>query len=44
VWLASEYIEQPTCTVANYIATGGSCWGTRTSLANWSTRVSRFTT
>jgi hypothetical protein len=44
VWLANEYIEQPTCTVANFIATGGSCGGTRTTLANWSTRVSRFTT
>jgi hypothetical protein len=39
VFLAGQYIEQPPCTVSDFIATGYSCWGTRTQLANWSTRV-----
>jgi hypothetical protein len=39
VWLAGQYIEQPPCTVADFIATGFTCWSTRTQLANWSTRV-----
>src|SRR5712692_2172814 len=45
-WIASEYIGQ-TCTLAQYEGapfggTGafGSCGGTRTSLANWDTRIS----
>ena len=40
LWLASESIEQ-TCTLDQYL-TGpiGSCGGTRTTLANWGTRVS----
>jgi hypothetical protein len=41
VWLASEYIGQR-CTLAQYEATPfGSCGGTRTSLANWGTRISQ---
>lgn len=48
VWIASESIEQ-TCTLAEYTAgvsavsvgTFGSCGGTRTSLANWATRISQ---
>lgn len=40
IWIASEYIAQ-TCTLAQYMtAPFGSCGGTRTSLANWATRVS----
>ena len=40
VWIASEYIGQ-TCTFAQYTAAPfGSCNGTRTSLANWYTRIS----
>ena len=39
LWLASESIEQ-TCTLDQYLNTGGSCGGTRTLLANWGTRVS----
>jgi hypothetical protein len=39
VWLASEYIGQ-TCNLSTYVATGASCGGTRTSLANWDTRIS----
>ena len=47
VWIASEYIAQ-TCTYAQYYpsppstAGFGSCGGTRTSLANWGTRVSKL--
>lgn len=40
IWVASEYIGQ-TCTLAQYVAGPfGSCGGTRTSLANWGTRIS----
>ena len=50
VWIASESTEQ-SCTFAQYTAgvsatsTGafGSCGGTRTSLANWATRISQVT-
>ena len=38
VWMANEYIAQ-SCTVAEYQA-DTTCGGTRTTLANWSTRVS----
>ena len=38
VWVANEYIAQ-SCTVAEYQA-DTSCGHTRTTLANWSTRVS----
>lgn len=47
IWLASEYIAQ-TCTYAQYYpappnpAGFGSCGGTRTSLANWATRISKL--
>ncbi len=39
IWIASEYIGQ-TCNLAQYLATGASCGGTRTALANWDTRIS----
>lgn len=39
LYFATEYIEQPPCTLEDYIATNFSCFGTRSSLANWSTRV-----
>ncbi len=43
IWIASEYIGQ-TCTLAQYLtAPIGSCGGTRTSLANWGTRISGVT-
>jgi hypothetical protein len=43
VWIASEYIGQR-CTLAQYQAAPfGSCGGTRTSLANWDTRISQVT-
>jgi len=43
IWIASEYIAQ-TCTLAQYESTPfGSCGGTRASLGNWSTRVSKVT-
>ena len=47
VWIASEYIAQ-TCTYSQYYPdppnlTGfGTCGGTRTSLANWATRISKL--
>jgi hypothetical protein len=43
VYLASQSIEQPTCTLAQFISTSFTCFGYRTTLANWSTRVSAFT-
>jgi len=47
IWLASEWIAQ-TCTLEQYMAAPfGACpvngVGTRTSLGNWSTRVSKLT-
>jgi hypothetical protein len=40
IWIASEYIGQA-CTLAQYTAAPfGSCGGTRTTLANWDTRIS----
>jgi hypothetical protein len=42
IWIASEYIAQ-TCTLNQYLTGAiGSCGGTRTSLANWATRVSKL--
>jgi len=41
LWIASEYIGQ-TCTLAQWFATGGTCRGTRTSLANWDTRITEL--
>ena len=41
LWVANEWIAQ-SCTFAQYQATPfGQCGGTRTALANWSTRISR---
>jgi hypothetical protein len=47
IWIASESIEQ-TCTLAQYMTNTsaspfGSCNKTRTSLANWGTRISQVT-
>jgi hypothetical protein len=43
IWIASEYIGQ-TCTLSQYLTGAiGSCGGTRTSLANWGTRISKIT-
>src|SRR5581483_4140305 len=43
VWIASEYIAQ-TCTYAQYLASpSGQCGGTRGTLSNWSTHVSKVT-
>ena len=41
LWIASEYIGQ-TCTLSDYLASGFVCGGTRTSLANWYTRISQL--
>jgi hypothetical protein len=41
IWIASEYINQ-TCTYAAYLtAPIGSCGGTRATLGNWATRISK---
>jgi len=43
IWIASEYIHSA-CTLAQYETTPfGSCGGTRSSLANWGTRISKVT-
>ena len=40
-WMASEYIGQK-CTLSEYVASPfGSCGGTRVTLGNWYTRISR---
>jgi hypothetical protein len=42
IWIASEYIGQ-TCTLTQYLTGSiGSCGGTRTSLGNWDTRISKL--
>jgi hypothetical protein len=43
VYLAGPYIEQPPCTLADYIATNLTCFGFRSAIANWSTRVTKLT-
>lgn len=41
IWLASEYIAQ-TCTFQQWLSGAiGSCGGTRTSLMNWATRLTK---
>jgi hypothetical protein len=43
IWIASEYTGQ-TCTLAQYESTPfGSCGGTRATLGNWYTRISKLT-
>jgi len=43
IWMASEYIAQ-TCTYAQYLAAPfGQCGGTRGSLGNWGTRITKVT-
>jgi len=43
VYLANQYIEQPACTLTDFIDTGFNCFGYRSTLANWSTRVTKLT-
>ncbi|MEO7841631.1 MAG: hypothetical protein ABIU06_20000, partial [Anaerolineales bacterium] len=43
VYLAGQYIEQPPCTLTDFINTGFTCFGFRTIFANWSTRVTKLT-
>lgn len=43
VYLAGQYIEQPPCTVTDFLNTGGSCFGYRSTFANWTTRVTKLT-
>lgn len=40
IWIASEYIGGHLCYFEEYLATGFSCTQTRTSIANWHTRIS----
>lgn len=43
IWIGSEYIAQ-TCTLDQYLTGAiGSCGGTRTSLGNWATRLTKLT-
>jgi hypothetical protein len=42
VYVASEYIEQGPCTLNEYITGGFTCGGTRSTLANWSTRIAKL--
>ena len=39
VYFASEYIQHPNCTGADFTLTVGTCGGTRDGLANWGTSV-----
>ena len=43
IWISSEYIAQ-TCSLASYVnrAAFGSCGGTRVTLGNWGTRITRI--
>ncbi len=48
VWIASEYVAQ-TCTLGQFVASSatapfGSCGGTRSLLANWSTHIAAIDT
>ena len=43
VWIASEFIGQ-SCTLAQYVASGFSCGGTRVSQGNWYTRITKVNT
>jgi hypothetical protein len=40
IWLASEYIANA-CSYSDWLATNFRCGDTRTSLANWSTRITK---
>lgn len=40
IWIASEYIAH-SCTYDTWLATNFLCGNTRTSLANWSTRITK---
>ncbi len=43
VWFATEYIAQ-SCTLTQYLTGAiGSCGGTRASLGNWATRITKVT-
>lgn len=45
IWVSSEYIGPANgtpCTLAEYVSSGFSCGNTRTSLANWDTRISQL--
>lgn len=41
IWTASEYINN-TCTLSEYLASNFTCGDSRSSQANWSTRISKL--
>jgi hypothetical protein len=43
IWIASEYIGGVYCNLDLYVSTNFTCDNTRTSLANWYTRISQIT-
>jgi hypothetical protein len=44
IWIASEYIGANNCTLSEWLTGAiGSCGGTRTSIGNWGTFVSKVT-
>jgi hypothetical protein len=46
IWIASEYIgpgNGAACTLTEFVNTNFSCNNTRTSLGNWSTRITKLT-
>jgi hypothetical protein len=46
IWIASEYVgpgNGSSCTLTEYVNTNFTCNLTRTSLGNWSTRISKLT-
>ncbi len=42
VYVAAEYIETGPCTLNQWIATGFTCSGKRSTFANWTTRIAKL--
>ena len=40
LWFATEYIGQ-SCNLSDFLASGGTCGGTRSILANWGTWIAK---
>lgn len=43
IYIAGQYIEQPECTLTDFINTNFNCFGFRSVFANWTTRVTKLT-
>jgi hypothetical protein len=43
IYIAGQYIEQPPCTLTDFINTNFTCFGFRSVFANWTTRVTKLT-